>query len=372
MRVSKWRRGAMVALAAVGLSGCGVYSMAGWTTPIENTGAQCEWVEAFSGGTEDIVVDPRGSGFYVSADPRREKMGQGGVWLVRQGEDGSWKPTDVTGEVPVPMHPHGFDLWQSPDGKDHRLFVINHGPPGEGSLTTAASRIEIFKILDDGRLEWLEGASYELLERPNALAAVGPRAFYAVNDHDSPRTARQQNPFAAENRETLSGRRGGSIVFVSDGQAKRAARGGLAFPAGVAVSKDGSRVFAGETSAGRISVYDRSPDNMLTLAFSRKTGPMPDNLTWTDQGVWYGAHSRLVRFLRHAVSPGVGSPGRVEVLDPVTGRRRLVLREAGKNLSTLSDGVPFGDKVIIGSIDQAKIGVCRLEGLQAGAPSAKR
>ncbi len=106
--------------------------------------------------------------------------------------------------------------------------------------------------------------------------------------------------------------------------------------------------------------------------FSHKTGPMPDNLTWTDQGVWYGAHSRLVRFLRHAVSPGVGSPGRVEVLDPVTGQRRLVLRQAGENISTLSDGVPFGEKVIIGSIDQAKIGVCRLEGLQAGAPSAKR
>ena len=53
------------------------------------------------------------------------------------------------------------------------------------------------------------------------------------------------------------------------------------------------------------------------------------------------------------------------MLDPDNGERRLVLRERVGVLSTLSVGAPFGDAVIIGSIDQHRIGVCQRPGGQA-------
>jgi sugar lactone lactonase YvrE len=308
-------------------------------------------VDGFGGGTEDVAVDPVTGGIYVSADPRRGEGPRGGIWLVRLGPDGAAEKQEVTGGQPAVLRPHGIDIWEDQDRAERRMFVINHDPAG--------SRIETYRIGPGGRLQWLGGKAYPELPRPNDLAAVGRSAFYAVNDHGSPRARNPRNPFAAENLETLLPLRKASAVHVQDGKAQVAATG-LAFPAGIDVSPDLQTLYIGETSVGRISVFARRADNTLERRARHAAGPMPDNLTLAEDGLWYGAHSRLFRFLGHANNPAATtSPGRVEVMDPATGARRVVFRASGDELSTLSVGAPMAGRVVVGSIDQHRIGVCR-------------
>lgn len=309
-----------------------------------------------------MAVDPVTGGVYVSAgivvaSDHGAPQPRGGLWLMRFGLGGTAVREEVTGGLPREFHPHGIAIWEDSDPRERRMFVINHQPP------SGASRIETYRILDDGRLEWLQGRAYPELPRPNDLVATGRTAFYAVNDHGSPRSKNPKNPFAAENVETLLPQRKGAVVYVDETGAT-IAQPGLAFPAGIAISPDLKWLYVGETSARAIGRYERLPNNRLVRHNTFRAGPMPDNLTLADGEIWYGAHSRLLRFLGHAAWPGsVKSPGRVEVMNPDTGARRTVFRQRGDALTTLSVGVPLGDQVVVGSIDQHTVGLCKAASL---------
>ena len=336
---------AMLALAT-GVTGCAAVGMLGWDTKIGDLGGPCVWESGFGAGTEDVAVDPVTGGVYVSAGivvagDRDAPQPRGGLWLLRFGPDGTAVRQEVTGGVPREFHPHGIAIWEDRDRSERRLFVINHQPP------SGASRIEIYRILGDGRLEWLQGRAYSELPRPNDLVATGRTAFFAVNDHGSPRSTNPKNPFTAENLETLLPQRKGAVVYVDETGAK-IAQSGLAFPAGIAISPELKWLYVGETSARAIGRYERLPDNRLVRRNTFQAGPMPDNLTWSDGRIWYGAHSRLLSFLGHAIWPSsVKSPGRVEIMNPETGARQIVFRQRGAALTTLSVGAPLGDQVVV-------------------------
>jgi arylesterase / paraoxonase len=343
-----WLRSAALVGLSIAVSGCGAIGMLGVGVPTSNFGGHCEWEEGFGGGTEDLVATPAGD-VYVSADPRRGEGGRGGIWLVRRLQNGVVTKEEVTGGSPAIFHPHGIALWRGVGG--NRLFVINHAQ-------ARLSQVEVYDIDESGRLIWAPGETSQALKRPNDLVAVGPRAYYVTRDHHAEKSAKAGRLGPAELIENLMGLPIASVLYVEDGKPEPAV-GGLAFPAGIAASADNQTIFVSETTTGRITAFERKADNTLTRTKSYRVGPMPDNLTMAPDGLWFGAHSRLLAWLQHFGDPSKPSPGRVGRLDIASGDSPTMLRQDGVSLSMLSVGAPLGDEIIIGSIDQHKVGFCR-------------
>jgi len=352
-----WRT-ALVAPLLLGLSGCGLLASGGL---LENNKAvgSCQTYE-LEGGPEDIAADPKGEYYFISATDwrglRRSPQAKGVIYKAWfEGE--TLRLAAATGRMPANFHPHGIDLWVSPDGRTRRLFAISR--PGGGQ----SPRVEVFEVDDKGALNHLpEETSPDLLS-PNDLAAIDAHTYYVTNDQVA--TSDVGKLF-----ENVFGSRSSYVSLVENGKVRPVAK--AAFGNGVAVA--GDRVYVVESALGVIRVYRRGADNGLTLLDSYKAGPGPDNLTLVGNELWYGGHSNGLRFLAHALKETTGSPSRIEVLDVTADPRdrkahRIVFRSPGGKkgdnaasgyADAASVGVPVGkDRVMVGAIFQHQVRVCQ-------------
>jgi arylesterase / paraoxonase len=354
MKRTMWLHALAGAAAMLALGGCAAVRAGNPLADTPAIGGPCIRIPLRAGAPEDIAMDPQG-GFWVSASnwrgrQRSEAIGRGAIYRLRFDHTGAPQLTDVTPPAPVDFQPHGIDLWTSPDGET-RLFVVNHPLGG-------ASRVEIFRVEGDRLAATNDGRVYELLHRPNDVAAFGPASFFATNDHDVPRTA-WFRPTPWERFQDISGWRGGSMIRVVEGEATEVVTG-LALPNGIALSADGQRLFVAESTAAAVRTYGDLSAPRLRLLNVRRVGPGPDNLNRTADGrLWMGAHSNGVAFLRHVMRARVVSPGRVAVFDPEGWGEPNVVYQSGtkdlsarrRGLSAVSVGVPDGpDAVVVGNI----------------------
>ena len=366
-RSGLWVRLAPVAALLV-TGSCGLANSGGFFEPTPPAGAVCERIPDFAGGTEDIVPGLQKGWFYVSADPRRDRRAlakenkpdrmRGEVHLLTfDTETGKAAVRPATIGAPEGFNPHGMSLWASEDPERRRLFVINH-PPQQ-----APSVVEIFKVERNGDLTWLKTVPrHPKIHRPNDIQAVGEHAFYISNDHASRRGKRFGDRRPEENAEDLFAAPVSSVVFVDAAQqqvkAKTVARG-LAWANGLAFSPKRNELYVTTTSGASLRVYRRMPDNTLKLQRFWPTGPGPDNLHLeADRRLWVASHNKALAVAAHGERPENLSPGRVEIMDPVTGRRTKVFETDGSELSAVSVAVPVGDKVLLGSILTPAVAVC--------------
>ncbi|MFT4253919.1 MAG: hypothetical protein QM608_15720 [Caulobacter sp.] len=350
-----------MASLALGLSGCGLAASGGLFEPNSVVGGPCVRIEDFVGGTEDIVADPDGRSYYISAtDWRRlaagDRRAKGGVyraWFV-----GEALKTELVSDPNLEdFHPHGLDLWTGVDetGKRvKRLFVVDHpqlGPP---------SRVVVFDVEPGAGTLTPAPGGVEGLHQANDVAAVGPATYYVTNDFRATHALGQLY-------ESIFAPRVSNVVLVRNGAVV-----GPAAPAafGNGVVAADRTVYVAESTRGVIRAYRREADDSLTLLDSYKAGPSPDNLILADGKLWYGGHNNGLKFLAHRKSGKNGSPSRIEVLDPAGGSsdrsaHRIVFRSpggpaGGEAANATSVGVPVGDgRVLIGSIYEPRVQVCR-------------
>lgn len=300
-------------------------------------------------GVEDIAPDTgRGIAFLSSMD--RQAKAAGGEEPVRgkilafNPEDpldsASWK--DRTGGMPAAFEPLGISYYE--DGGLRRLFVINE----------ADASVLLYDINDKGDLTLLKTLTDYRLTSPNSIVATGPVSFYVAND-------------AAAGRNSLKGRfdfltrSGTGLILYYDGLSWSNAAEGLRFPAGLAVSEDGTALFASELSAKAIALFDRDPETgILTRHGSYPLGAFPDNLYYRD-GLWIGAHLKPLSLMRAAKKEDVTAPSTIFRLK---GNRHTGFREdqpfadSGAVLSGASVAVPLEDKLLVGSLSDSKILIC--------------
>ncbi len=289
-------------------------------------------------GAEDLALH-RGSGtlFVSSLDRRALAAGEAVGGRILAYELATRTLTDATPEEPAVLRPHGISLLDA--GGEIRLFVVNHPSANEHT-------IEILRF-DGGRFRHLETVTDELLVSPNDVVAVGPRSFYATNDHGSRAGWRR---FAEEALDLARG----SVVYW-DGTKMTPVAGGLAYANGIAASHRGREIYVAGTTRGLLYVFARDAETgALGRPFEIALDTGADNLTVDRHGMlWVAGHPKLLTHFRYRHGLAERSPSQVlwvdsdQATDPPV---RPVYMDLGSEISGSSVAVPYGNRLLIGSV----------------------
>lgn len=310
-------------------------------------------------GPEDITIDHLyGVALISSLDrgPTGGELGEpwrGEIFALELSADSSRPAAGLrvlTGGFAGELVPHGISLYRGPlhdDGsRADALFVVNHPSSGQA--------IEIFDW--DGReLRHRETIRDPALISPNDVLAVGPRSFYATNDHGSAAGPRR----LAEDYLPL---RRGQVVYY-DGQRFTVVADRIGYANGINMSPSGDEVYVASSTFGRVHRYAR---DVMTGALEPLgelvLGTGPDNIEVDRHGMlWIGAHPKLLTFAR-AARRGGPSPSQVLWVDPEQASDpwlREVYLDLGDRFSASSVAAPFGARLLIGSVWEPHFLVCQ-------------
>lgn len=316
-------------------------------------------------GSEDLVIDRETGVVIVSAGDFRGLWNgtpaRGGIHVFDLGDA---EPTliDLTPSAPAVFHPHGLSLHVGADGT-RTLMVVNH-------LTETEHTIEIFRLSYDpaapgarqARLEHLETVSGPALVSPNDVLAVGPRRFYATNDHAA------ASGLARSLEELLRQDKANVVYFDGSGFAQVAT--GLTYPNGIAMTRGGTRVYVTETLDRTLRIYDR---DVGSGALTQR--PDPDGLVFVGTGVdnidvdadgnlWIGSHPKILAFSAHARDAANLSPSQVLKVSPAAEGRGGTIDEIylnlGEEISGVSVAAVHEGRMVLGAVMDPKVLVCTL------------
>ncbi len=315
---------------------------------------QCRPIEGIV-GAEDIALDEElGIALFSSFDRRRAALvpDVNGAIVLLSYLSPDAKPVALQlNNAPKKFRPHGLSLFKDPSGIRY-LYVVNHPEPNQ-------SQIDVFRLMSNGQLNHLKSiGGHPLLVSVNDLVVVGKDQFYFTNDAGH----------RANWRKTL-GRylrlADGSIGYYDNGTFYLAADD-LVFANGIAVNRDGTRVFVAETTGQKLHIYRRSLNtNALTRISAIPMGSNLDNLFYDRDGrLWIGAHPKIVDLMSHAQDAEKLSPSQVieiEFLESEQVSISTKFLSLGEELSGSSVSVRSGDIVLIGSIFDDRVLHCTLD-----------
>jgi arylesterase/paraoxonase len=305
------------------------------------------------GSSEDIQVDmERGVAYLSLLDRDRAYRGKGG-----EGGNGSIVLLDLNLADPAPraamsfdpanFRPHGLSLLKRA-GQPARLFAVSH--PADGSQA-----VEIAEQDPGGAFIPRRTVRDPAFVHPNAIVAVGAEQFYLVNDRMAPDSWRA--------RLRLLMRSGDGTLVYFDGEKARVLVNDLAYPAGLALSPDGTRLYVAEAVAQALRVYARdAASGALTLERTVELGTAPDNLNVDAEGVvWIAAHPRLLRFVAHARDARERAPTQVLNFDPrkPDAGAVSVYTDDGMQLSAGTVAARWRDEFLVGALLDKKVLICK-------------
>jgi arylesterase / paraoxonase len=306
-------------------------------------------------GPEDITIDQLTGTAFISADDRRVNMNQpgsirGGLFVMNL-NDSILSLREISPAHIDDFHPHGISLWREPDGRMF-LFVINH------RQATPAHVVERFEWKNDSLIHLESFTNPELMTSPNDLVAVGERSFYVTNDHYYAKRGLGR---------TLEDYLQRSIAFVNyfDGTSFKQVAEGIAYPNGISLSSDHTKIIVAATTGRKVLVYDRNlstGDLILNYTIAVDTGV--DNIEVDEQGaLWIGCHPQLLKFAGHAADERKFSPSQVLKLTPNTSGQYTaeeIFLNDGTSYSGSSVAAVYKNTMLIGSVFEKSILICTL------------
>lgn len=306
-------------------------------------------------GPEDITIDQQTGTVFISADDRRANMKQpgstrGGMFVMILTDSLPFlrevSPAHITD-----FHPHGISLWREPDGRLF-LFVINH------RQANPAHVVERFEWKNDSLIHLESISNPERMTSPNDLVAVGERAFYVTNDHyyATRGLGRTLEDYLQRSIAFVNYFNGTSFITVADG---------IAYPNGITLSPDHSKIIVAATTGRKVLVYDRNLSTgalKLNQTIAVDTGV--DNIEVDEQGaLWIGCHPQLLKFAGHAADEKKFSPSQVLKITP-TATGHYTTAEIFLNDGTLYSGssvaAVYKNTMLIGSVFENSILFCTL------------
>lgn len=301
-------------------------------------------------GPEDIQVAPgAGRAFVSSLDRRASRDARGAIYSVAVDDpldaDG-WR--DRTGGVPARFRPLGLSYYKN--GETRRLFVVNEAGPA----------VEIYDVAANGDLEHLKTVSELRLTSPNDVVATGAEQFYVSND-------------VAPGRSTLLGqlyfvaRVASGKVFYFDGGAMSVAAEGLRFANGLALGKNGTRLYVGETAGRAVRFFDRDPaTGVLSETGTQRVDAAVDNINVAfDGALWVGALPKPLLTPLLARDPAAEAPSAIFRLtdDGANGSAPTeVFLSTGADIAGATTAAVEGRKLLIGALYGDKYLNCDLPG----------
>jgi arylesterase / paraoxonase len=313
-------------------------------------------------GAEDIVLDRAGQRMFIASDDRRAtaagKASRGGIYVMPiRGSEAISARFDQTKGVPAAFHPHGLSRFVDSEGKA-TILVVNH-PKGFNNYE--GTSVEIYDVGADNALTHRRTVTIPGLTRINDIAATGTDSFYATSESDLARGS-----FAETLSIVTESDRTGA-VWHFDGSAGKKLDTGIGFANSLAITADGKTLYASGATSRAIYIYDRDPaTNAIKRREAAYVGTGPDNLDVEDDGrLWMAAHPKLLSFVQHATDPAKGAPSQVIVLEPAargTGGKvdQIYLKDNNDGFSGASIAVRDGDTMVLGSVFEPGIRVCKL------------
>jgi arylesterase/paraoxonase len=291
-------------------------------------------------GPEDITVDADNGFAFISSDDRTAALAghpaQGAIFGLDLNANDTM-PVSLTNDFNKEFHPHGISLYKG-NRSETLLFVINHANDG--------ASVEIFEYRDK-KLIHSESISNPLLFSPNDIVAVGPRSFYATNDHGA------SSPFDRTIEEYLQLK--SSYVVYFDGNRMDIAARGFGYANGINVSRDGKRLFVAATTGRTLHVFARDiSTGKLVKALDIPLKTALDNIELDTAGnLFIACHPKIFDFMAHAKDTTKLSPSQVLKIT-FTDSNRYDIQEVylndGKEISASSVAAPYKDSFLIGQV----------------------
>ena len=315
---------------------------AGWTHDPEPTDTSACTAIEIAPGTEDITFDPAtGLAFISTHDRRVDGMAPGnGIWVFEPGAPETLRL--VSADSPADFRPHGISLYR--DGDTARLFVVSHPATG--------SQVLIFNIAEDGTLAHLRTVTDPKIFSPNDVAATGPESFYVTNS-----SRFGDNPAGVA--EALLGLPLVNVVHFNGERAETAASG-LVYGNGIAMSKDGTRVYAANFIAQRIDVFAREPETNALSKIDTFRAPFGlDNIELDEDGdLWVAGNTEVFSFLAHQEDPAQRAPSYAVEFDAQTGDWAARFYTHGEAIDSASVITPLEDRFLVGAVFDSHILSC--------------
>ncbi len=293
-------------------------------------------------GAEEIVVDRVGRRLYLSTyDRRAARDGQdvrGHLYVVAL-DDSALTAHDITPAEPAIFRPHGMALYRDASGVVS-LYVVNH--PG-----TFDDVVELYDLAPDGTATHRETIADSAFVSLNDLTIVGPRQFYATNDHG------HKTGFRRDLELWLHTNESGVIYF--DGSVATPVAGGLNFANGIAASPDGAQIYVAETLSRRIRIYRRdAATNNLNELRTVAVDSGVDNIDVDSEGqLWIGAHPQMYKlfaFVGDPSRPSAAQALRIDLETLLNPNVQTVFFDDGKRVNSSSTAVFVDGRVFIGSV----------------------
>ncbi len=262
------------------------------------------------------------------------------------------RPRAALTTEPPGFAPQGMSLYVPANGPK-RLFVVSRTTLGKHS-------IEIFEQTPTGAFAPVETIHHPALWSPNGIVAVGPRQFYVTNDSGFKDRDAADKDRRIERR--LRNNRANILYF--DGTSMRVEAEQLHMANGIALSADGRTVYVSESTGRQLTLFDRDLNTgVLKKRDSVDVDTAPDNLTVdTDGSVWIAGHPRIIELWEHFRNPTSRSPSQVLKFTPTAGAGRSVEEiylNDGRELSASTVAAPFRDLIVIGSVTDHRVLVCK-------------
>lgn len=308
---------------------------------------------ALAASAEDIRIDHARKLAYLSYLDRRTTLAGGsaaGTIMLLDLNAATIRPRAALTREPADFQPHGMDLFVPPQGAPRRLFVISHPPGGRHT-------VELFEQTTTGSYAPVETFTDPRLVSPDAIAAVGVRQFYVIND-------------AAGNvglrRRLLDWvlKRPDSALVYFDGEKTRIVASGFKSATGLAVSADGRQLIVSDTAARQLKIFDRDVEsgNVVERETIQLSGA-PDNITVDNQGdLWIAAHPKALSLMLHLMKPGVRPPTQIFrlKLNPAAANRLTeIYLEPGDRLSAGSVAAVDDGRMLLGAVAEKRVLDCR-------------
>lgn len=277
-------------------------------------------------------------------------------WKVWPREDGSAPAADNNSAImgspdcpgppdPAAFNPHGISSTSS--GELALLYVAAHVVEGSGR-----EAVEIFAVVGSDlktKLSWLGCIPTPDAIQANDLAVSADGTVYASNyqPDNSPMHAIKASLLGTDTGGIIAWKQGAGWSEIEGTTSKLAN--------GVALSKDGKVLYYTETISRSLhrKPLDGSPSVWVDIP------GMPDNLSWTERGtLLVASHTSGPRFM--ACASGrlpCRSPWIIHELDPATMALRPVFEHGGDRLGAVATATPVGDKILLGTVFDDRIGV---------------
>ena len=314
----------------------------------------CESLE-LGASAEDILVDRERGLAYLSLLDRKGLVEgrtdlQGTVAVVDLNASPLVAETALLTQ-PKHFRPHGLSLFIDDSGQRF-LFSLNH-PVNRGS---APEMVELFLETTPGRFKHQRTWSDPAFNSPNDLVAVGTAQFYVAND-------KATNGIGSVLQQLGIG--ASPLTYVDDNSVN-VVLDNIASGGGINVSADGKYLYVAETSAQRLRVLERdSATGSVREVTKIPVGSSPDNVDVDDQGdLWVGAHANTLKLIQHFAA-GKPAPSQVMKISlnsagGANGREDIYL-DNGEQFSASSVGVNYKDLLLVGSITERRMLVCRMD-----------